>query len=61
MGFSDLLSGFTGATLALVGGAAYNGIGVGAVAVGATVAVAVPAFLIAFAGRGPSEALEPAG
>lgn len=62
VGFSDLLSGFTGATLALVGGAAYNGIGVGAVAVGATVAVALPALVITTAGRRPpAEALEPAG
>ena len=36
VGFSDLLSGFTGAALALAGGAAYNDIGVEAIAVGAT-------------------------
>ena len=61
VGFSDLLSGFTGAALALIGGVAYNSIGVEAVAVGATVAVAVPAVLIVFAGRGPTpEVLEPA-
>jgi MFS family permease len=62
IGFSDLLSGFTGATLAIVGGAAYNGIGVEAIAVGATVAVALPALLITLAGRRPpAAALEPAG
>ena len=63
VGFSDLLSGFTGAALALLGGVAYDSIGVGAVAVGATLAVAVPALLIAVAGRRPPrvEALEPAG
>jgi MFS family permease len=62
VGFSDLLSGFTGAALAIVGGVAYNGIGVEAVAVGATLAVAVPALLIVLAGRRPPrvEALEPA-
>jgi MFS family permease len=61
IGFSDLLSGFTGAALALVGGAVYTEIGVGAVAAGATVAVALPALFIALAGRRPRrEALEPA-
>jgi MFS family permease len=62
VGFSDLLSGFTGASLAIVGGIAYNGIGVEAVAVGATLAVALPALLIVLAGRRPPrvEALEPA-
>ena len=40
VGFSDLLSGFTGAALAILGGVAYDGIGVEAVAVGATLAVA---------------------
>ncbi|MGH3017992.1 MAG: MFS transporter [Gaiellaceae bacterium] len=62
VGFSDLLSGFTGATLAIVGGIAYNGIGVEAIAVGATLAVTLPALLIVLAGRRPPrvEALEPA-
>jgi MFS family permease len=62
VGFSDLLSGFTGATLAIVGGIAYDDIGVEAVAVGATLAVGVPAVLIVLAGRRPPrvEALEPA-
>ena len=53
VGFSDLLSGFTGATLALLGGVAYNEIGVGAVGVGATVAVVLPALVILLAGRRP--------
>jgi MFS family permease len=62
VGFSDLLSGFTGATLAIVGGLAYDDIGVEAVAVGATLAVGVPAVLIVLSGRRPPrvEALEPA-
>jgi MFS family permease len=62
VGFSDLLSGFTGATLAIVGGVAYNGIGVEAVAVGATLAVVLPALMITVAGRRPPrlEGLEPA-
>ena len=38
VGFSDLLSGFTCASLALLGGLAYTEIGVGAVGVGATIA-----------------------
>ncbi len=53
VGFSDLLSGFTGATLAIVGGLAYDGIGVEAVAIGATLAVALPALLIVAVGRRP--------
>jgi MFS family permease len=62
VGFSDLLSGFVGAALAILGGVAYDGIGVEAVAVGATLAVGVPAVLIVLAGRRPPrvEALEPA-
>jgi MFS family permease len=62
VGFSDLLSGFTGAALAILGGVAYDDIGVEAVAVGATLAVALPALLIVLAGRRPPpvEALEPA-
>ena len=62
VGFSDLLSGFTGAALAILGGIAYNGIGVEAVAVGATLAVALPALVIVLAGRRPPrvETLEPA-
>jgi MFS family permease len=62
VGFSDLLSGFTGASLALLGGLAYTEIGVGAVGVGATIAVVVPALLILFARRRAAPTtLEPAG
>ena len=64
VGFSDLLSGFTGAALALLGGVAYNEIGVGAVGVGATVAVVLPALVILFVGRRPARGegvLEPVG
>jgi MFS family permease len=62
VGFSDLLSGLTGAALALIGGAAYSVLGVGAVAFGATAAVALPALWIVFAARRPpAGALEPAG
>jgi MFS family permease len=62
VGFSDLLSGFTGAALALLGGAAYTEIGVGAVGIGATVAVVVPALVILLGRRRPARtALEPAG
>jgi MFS family permease len=62
VGFSDLLSGFTGAALALAGGAAYNDIGVEAIAVGATMAVALPALVITLAHRRPpAEAPEPVG
>ncbi len=46
VGLSDLISGLTGAALALLGGVAYTEIGVGAVAVGATVLVVVPATLL---------------
>jgi MFS family permease len=60
VGFSDLASGFTGAALALIGGAAYNGLGVEAVAFGATIAVLVPAAWMVLS-RTPSEAAEPAG
>jgi len=62
VGFSDLVSGVTGAMLALVLGAVYTKVGVGAAAVASTLAVAIPALVIAFAGRKPTgEALEPAG
>jgi MFS family permease len=63
IGFTDLLSGFTGATLALVGGVVYTQLGVAAVAVFSTVAVVLPALVIGLAARRPPprEALEPAG
>ena len=62
VGFSDLDSGLTGASLSLGGGFLYSEVGVAAVAFGATVAVALPALLIAFAGHRPlTKALESAG
>jgi MFS family permease len=60
VGFSDLASGLTGSALALIGGAAYSGLGADAVAYGATAAVALPAFLLVLARRRPAQALEPA-
>lgn len=47
VGFSDLLSSATGAALALLGGIAYSGLGVVALAVGAAVLAVVPALWIA--------------
>jgi len=47
LGFNDLLSGLTGATLALVGGVALAALGVAALAVGATLLVAAPAAWLA--------------
>jgi MFS family permease len=57
LGFNDLLSGLTGASLALLGGYALTVIGVGALAIGATVLVFGPAVWIARQGlRPPAEA-----
>jgi MFS family permease len=42
IGFTDLLSGFTGAGLALLGGAAYSAFGVIAIAIGATLIALAP-------------------
>jgi MFS family permease len=42
IGFTDLLSGFTGAGLALAGGAAYSAFGVLAIAIGATLIAVAP-------------------
>jgi MFS family permease len=61
VGFSDLTAGLLAAALALLGGAAYTQWGVVAVAVGATLAVVVPAAAILFARRPPAVAPEPAG
>jgi MFS family permease len=63
VGFTDLSAGLLGAALALLGGAAYSEWGVIAVAVGATLALVVPALVIVFARRvpPPAEALQPAG
>jgi MFS family permease len=42
IGFTDLLSGFTGAALALAGGAAYSAFGVLSIALGATIIAIAP-------------------
>jgi MFS family permease len=47
MGFNDLLSGLTGAGLALLGGAALESLGIGALALGAAALVCAPAFWLA--------------
>ena len=47
LGFNDLLGALFGAGLALLGGYALDAIGVGALAIGATVIVATPILLIA--------------
>jgi MFS family permease len=46
LGFNDLLGALFGASLALLGGYALDAIGVGALAIGATVIVFAPVFLI---------------
>jgi MFS family permease len=62
LGFTDLSGGALAAALALLGGVAYTEIGVAAVAIGATIAVVVPALAILLAPRRPTRpALEPAG
>jgi MFS family permease len=62
VGFTDLSAGLLAAALALLGGAAYTEWGVVAIAVGATLAVIVPAAAILFARRPPPVvAPEPAG
>ena len=59
IGFNDLLSGSTGAALALLGGLAYSDIGRNSVAVGGAIAVAIPALWIALSGRPPAALVEP--
>jgi len=59
IGFNDLLSGATGAALALIGGLAYSDIGRNSVAVGGAIAVAIPALWIALSGRPPAPLAEP--
>ena len=46
LGFNDLLSGLTGAALALSGGLALSELGVAALAIGATVLVVAPALWV---------------
>jgi MFS family permease len=53
LGFNDLLGALFGASLALLGGYALDAIGVGALAIGATVIVAAPVLLIARATVAP--------
>lgn len=53
LGFADLCSGMTGAALALAGGAALSGIGVAALAIGATALVVAPALWILRKGAPP--------
>jgi MFS family permease len=56
LGFNDLLSGLTGAGLALLGGYALSALGVVALAIGATVLVLAPAAWISRTGAGFREA-----
>ena len=53
LGFTDLCSGMTGAGLALAGGAALSGVGVAALAIGATALVVAPALWIIRKGAPP--------
>ena len=59
IGFNDLLSGSTGAALALLGGLAYTDAGRNSVAVGGAIAVAIPALWIALSGNPPAPLAEP--
>jgi MFS family permease len=61
LGFNDLLSGMTGAGLALLGGFALTAIGVAALAIGGTVLVVGPALWIASRAFRPAPAATPAG
>jgi MFS family permease len=60
LGFNDLLSGATGAGLALLGGLALDVLGVAALAIGAAVLVTLPAAWILRTGR-PAATVEPGG
>lgn len=57
LGFNDLLSGLLGATLALLGGVALEGLGVAALAIGATAIALAPILWISRAGARADEAL----
>ena len=62
VGVTDLAAGLLAAAIALLGGAAYTQWGAVAVAVGATIAVVVPALaIVGAARRPPATVLEPAG
>jgi MFS family permease len=54
LGFNDLLGALFGASLALLGGYALDVLGVGALAIGATVIVAAPVLLIARPAANPT-------
>jgi hypothetical protein len=57
VGFSDLLSSATGASLVLIGGAAYSGLGVSSLAIGGALLALTPALwmlLPSLAGGRPS-------
>jgi MFS family permease len=54
LGFNDLLSGLTGAALALLGGVALTALGVAALAIGGAVLVVGPAAWILRDGRAPA-------
>ncbi len=56
LGFTDLVSGLSGATLALVGGVALDVLGVTALAIGATLLALAPAVFLARLRPVPSEA-----
>jgi hypothetical protein len=60
VGFTDLVAGLTAAALAMLGGLAYTEWGVVAIAVGATIAVVLPA-LVLVGRRSVTAALEPSG
>ena len=61
LGFNDLLSGMTGAALALLGGVALSALGVAALAIGGTALVVAPAVWILREGRIPLPAPVEAG
>ncbi len=62
LGFSDLISGLLGASLALVGGVVYTHYGKSTLALAATVISLAPVVWITLAHRRPpAEALEPVG
>jgi MFS family permease len=56
LGFNDLLSGATGASLALLGGLALTGLGVAALSLGATALVVAPALWLLARRRRPAYA-----
>ena len=59
LGFNDLLSGLTGAGLALLGGLALSALGVAALAIGGAALVVAPAVWLAARQRRPEPAVAP--